>query len=300
MSEITEDVVRQIHGTFDSMLTFNDQDTNIASPSSAISQQLEQVACADIVGERMADYLRLKGYSSMIARTAYLFLAMNFLVGGRENWKPSITWLIGAGPWLEIPLDDDQRKFIHIAALRGNTWLVEKLCDAGVEVDSICNGFSALHMAITKGHVLVVKELIKARADVNLMCNGMTPLTLTVSWFIPDMVRIDIVQALLWAGADERLVGEFDDRPLIQLVESKIRNGNVSQGVLEKLLFCPIWRKHKLLFLIRSKRSIKWPALEDMRRTRSARKNEVFSWFLAKYGGAPEDIFRRIMTFVLD
>ena len=355
----------------------------------------------------MADYLRYKEYEldpSMTAGSAQLILVIwHLLETGIEEWNPMITGLIELGVSVELHRSVDKMRFIHLAAICGNIWLVDCLCGAGVEVDSKdnlgctalhraaqqahsevvqrliearadpeskeINGYTALHLASYHGHSEVVQRLIEARADPGSkdnrgctalhfaalqghsdvierliegradpdaeMNNGKTALHIAVvlghfevvkrlilglahvdsgrktplrfaieglrSGDIADNVKIQIVEALLWAGADERLAA-IGDTPLVEVVEDMIRTENVSDAahtVLKKLRFCPIWRRYKLVFLIRAKACIVWPAaVEHIRRTRSARKNEVLKWLLCKNGGAPEEIFRHVMSFV--
>lgn len=189
------------------------------------------------------------------------------------------------------------------------------LLAAGADVDAkMRGGYAALHVALLRCCVFGVKHMIRAGTDVNISVErGLTPVTplkMAVSEVSPPASEdvdaadyVDIVDALLLAGADERH-GAWRSGGMANDLERKISTGNGSdaaaQRAFKKLLFCPTWRSHKLLFLIRGRKRIGWPAPEeDKRRTKSARKNEVLAWLLSKDGGAPEDVFRNVMSFIV-
>lgn len=158
-----------------------------------------------------------------------------------------------------------------------------------------------------------VKYLIKAGANVNLQVGDLwtrlSPLKVVAhkaTAAAPQVVNaedyVEIVDALLLAGADERL-GSFSLGGMAEDFRREIRMGggsnDAAKDVLKKLLFCPISRLHKLPFLIRGTKRNGWPTPEeDKRRTRSAWKTEEITWLLYK-DGAPEDVFHNVMSFIV-
>ena len=112
------------------------------------------------------------------------------------------------------------------AAGVGPVDVVRVLLDAGVDVDGVGNGSTALIDAVWNGRVDVVRVLVEGGADVNRHVSrvgwmGRTPLMRASRRGLEDVVRV-----LLEAGAD---VGVWDDRgdTAMDLARSEGRHGVV-------------------------------------------------------------------------
>lgn len=105
------------------------------------------------------------------------------------------------------------------AAARGYADTVQKQIKAGVDVDQVVDGETALTIATRRGQTNVVKVLIDAHADLDIKNkeHGATALWLATI----ECRNADIVRLLVGAGADASLKSREGDTPL----QSAVRHG---------------------------------------------------------------------------
>jgi ankyrin repeat protein len=120
--------------------------------------------------------------------------------------KTLMLSLLFAGAQMQAMIDIDgiginKQALFFGACKKGNIELVQKLINAGVDVNARDNnGYPALMRAASFGHTEIAKLLIAAGADVNASDNngnGITVLMCAV-----DYGRTEITQLLIAAGAD--------------------------------------------------------------------------------------------------
>jgi uncharacterized protein len=112
---------------------------------------------------------------------------------------------------------------LMIASLRGYENMVEALIKRGANVNlKHYSGDTALMMAASNPNAKIVKALLKAGADPNIKVGSphageITPLIRAIN--LNDEHRIEIVEALLAAGAEINPSGNFMMSPLMHAVE---------------------------------------------------------------------------------
>ncbi|GFU57296.1 hypothetical protein NPIL_316821, partial [Nephila pilipes] len=122
----------------------------------------------------------------------------------------------------------DGNSLLHIAALRGNCFIVELLLEKGVSVDAVnlSDKISPLHCAADAGYVEIVKTLLNNKAKINVFRkDGLTPLHLAAV-----KGHTSVVKLLLENGANANLA----DTKNRSSVELAVAHGRVE--VVELLL----------------------------------------------------------------
>ena len=121
-------------------------------------------------------------------------------------------------------MDDRQRTPLHLAALSNrSTEVIGALVEGGADVDACdCNQFTPLFSAVANNPT-AVKSLLEAGARVNVVDKAQrSPLLMAAR-----QRQVEVVQALLDAGADPRLGrNPLDDEDVDNDIKSLIQHVN--------------------------------------------------------------------------
>lgn len=154
-------------------------------------------------------------------RTALLFAA-------QEGHAESATRLLAAGADQNDRAADGNTALV-VAAFAGHPAVARVLIDAGADPDAAGAGYTALHAAVLRGDLATVRALLQIGADANAVLTNGSPvrrfgsqwaLSRTLLGATPLAVaaiylEIDIMRALLAAGADVSLGFANDTTPLL-------------------------------------------------------------------------------------
>ncbi len=186
---------------------------------------------------------------------------------------------------------------------------IDLLVNGGADIDaSSVHGLTALDLAAGKGNLPLVKHLVQAGADVNL--NDQSAIIKAVCQMLRDEPLgapkdyAEIVHALLVHMSNEGV--EVVSSSLYEKLESVVSQGGANSAaakdVLKMFRFCPIWRRNKHLFIIRSRGRVELPPPPKSKpRTRSVvqEEKELAKMKVVQFlTEAPDDIFRRIVSFL--
>lgn len=216
--------------------------------------------------------------------------------------KPSTMcklWETGADPDAK---DGDGKAPIHYAAAKyGES--VEQLWILGASLDARANdGTTALHMAASGGVLHSVNCLIWGGADVNARTNkGGTPLHFAAR----KSSSLEILEALLRAGADEKLV-DVTGRAPVDVIPSPV--SEVTERIRAKLAAAPAdraWRRRGVLAMLRRTGALQ--AREDTERGKRAQNRRSHrrrmdgdwaggvEWLVTE---TPVEVFRLVVSFL--
>lgn len=117
-------------------------------------------------------------------------------------------------------------------AYAGQVGRINRLLDAGADINARGRNGTALHAAITAERFWCVATLIKRGADIEAMTHGLTPLALAVDAAIDrsnqcqiPQLPTDIIRLLLEAGADPKpglkVAKDYQCEPLVTLLDGR-------------------------------------------------------------------------------
>ena len=120
-------------------------------------------------------------------------------VASEEGYTDTVKMLLDNGALVESRNNDGETP-LSIAAARGHTNVVRLLLSARADVNVQCNdGLTALHKASLNGYVHVVNMLLDQKAEIE---TGEGFQHCTPLWFAVEKAHVDVVHALVSAGAD--------------------------------------------------------------------------------------------------
>jgi len=138
--------------------------------------------------------------------------------------------------WLSLPLDENSKTVLHIAAEKGYVVVLNKLFEYGVDVNTTAkDNNTPLLFAAYKGHNEAVKKLLALGANANLITlKGNSPL-----FYASQNNHVEVVKTLLANGAKVNQLNNAGHTSL----DVAVSQGNTK--LVEELLSMQVASQHK-------------------------------------------------------